>query len=83
VTEESINRKKERGDLKIKRNKLFEQFERHPVNTRLALAIKVIDDELAECNGQVRTEKQSAETKGENAAPVRKDFKGAKIARVG
>jgi hypothetical protein len=73
VTEKSINRKKERGDLKIKRNKLFEQFERHPVNTRLALAIKVIDDELEECSEQVRTENKNAETKGKSAAPVRKD----------
>ena len=73
VTEKLINRKKERGDLKIKRNKLFEQFERHPVDTRLALAIKVIDDQLAECHEQVRTENKKAGIREKNDAPLRKN----------
>jgi hypothetical protein len=39
---------KEHYALKTKRATLFEQFSKNPVNTRLALAIKVIDDQLAE-----------------------------------
>ena len=56
-----MDRKKERDDLKIKRAKLFEQFLKHPVDTHLALAIKRIDDQLADWYQRVEiTEKNSA-----------------------
>jgi hypothetical protein len=61
VVENSIDRKKGRDDLKIKRAKLFEQFLEHPMDTRLALAIKIIDDQIADCIEWIQTKDKSAE----------------------
>lgn len=44
----TIEEKQRRKDLKIKRDLLFEQFLEHPMDTRLALEIKAIDDQLSE-----------------------------------
>ncbi|PYU09890.1 MAG: hypothetical protein DMG37_22060 [Acidobacteria bacterium] len=41
--------KKKRDDLKTKRNSLFEKYSKHPHALHLALEIKLIDDEIAEC----------------------------------
>ena len=41
--------KKKRDDLKTKRNSLFEKYSRRPHDVHLALEIKTIDDEIAEC----------------------------------
>ena len=41
--------KKKRDDLKTKRNPLFEKYSKHPHAVHLALEIKTIDDEIAEC----------------------------------
>ena len=41
--------KKKRDDLKTKRNSLFEKYSKHPHDVHLALEIKTIDDEIAEC----------------------------------
>ena len=41
--------KKKRDDLKTKRNSLFEKYSKHPHALHLALEIKIIDDEIAEC----------------------------------
>ena len=41
--------KKKRDDLKTKRNSLFEKYSKHPQDVHLALEIKTIDDEIAEC----------------------------------
>ena len=37
-----------RKDLKDKRDLLFERYLKQPMNTRMALEIKLIDDQLAE-----------------------------------
>ena len=50
VEANSIDRKKVRDDLKLDRTKLFEQFLKHPMDTRLALAMKIVDDQIADCN---------------------------------
>jgi hypothetical protein len=44
------NRKGNCEELKAKRNLLFKLFLKNPMNTRLAIEIKVLDDELTECN---------------------------------
>jgi hypothetical protein len=49
MAENSIDKQKVRHDLKIARTKLFEHFLKHPKDTRLALAIKIIDDQIANC----------------------------------
>ena len=50
--------KKKRDALKTKRDSLFKEYTRHPNDYRLALEIKTIDDEIAEC---VRKERESLE----------------------
>ncbi|HWY06341.1 MAG TPA: hypothetical protein VNY24_05745 [Candidatus Acidoferrales bacterium] len=61
MAEHSIDRKKVRHDLKIARTKLFEQFLRHPKDARLALAVKIIDYQIATCSEWIRTKEKSAE----------------------
>jgi hypothetical protein len=48
VLETTIEEKRKREDLKAERNRLFERYLKHPMDTRLALDIKALDDELAE-----------------------------------
>jgi hypothetical protein len=42
--------KEKRQALKTKRDSLFEKYARRPQDYHLALEIKTIDDEIAECN---------------------------------
>jgi hypothetical protein len=51
--------KKKRDDLKIKRNSLFEKYAKHPEEFHLALEIKKIDDEIADCTQHVEQERRS------------------------
>jgi hypothetical protein len=51
--------KKKRGDLNIKRTSLFKKYLQNPNDLRLALEIKRIDDEIAECTDKMRDEKLS------------------------
>jgi hypothetical protein len=48
VAEFSVEEKRRRTDLKAKRNLLFERYLKSPMDTKLALEIKIIDDQLAE-----------------------------------
>jgi hypothetical protein len=61
MAENSIDRQKVRHDLKIARTKLFEQRLKHPKDARLALAVKIIDDQIANCTEWIRTKEKSAE----------------------
>lgn len=45
--------RKKRQELKAKRNLLFQQFLKNPEDIRLALKIKMIDDQIAECTEQM------------------------------
>ena len=40
--------------LKVKRKPLSERFDRNPDDTRIALELKLIDDEIADCNSQIQ-----------------------------
>lgn len=51
--------KKKRDDLKTKRNSLFEKYAKHPDEFHLALEIKKIDDEIADCTQHVEQERRS------------------------
>jgi hypothetical protein len=51
--------KKKRGDLNDKRNLLFKKYSRNPYDLELALEIKKIDDEIAECTDKMRRENLS------------------------
>ena len=48
--------KRKRQDLKNKRAPLFRSFEKSPTDLRLALEIKTIDDQIAECTQQIERE---------------------------
>jgi hypothetical protein len=50
VLENVTEEKKKRGELKAKRDLLFERYLKQPMNTQLSLEIKSIDDQLAESN---------------------------------
>ncbi|HXE33514.1 MAG TPA: hypothetical protein VN087_06355 [Verrucomicrobiae bacterium] len=60
--------KKKRDDLKSKRNSLFEKYAKHPEEFHLALEIKKIDDEIADCTQHVEQERRSERS----ASPARK-----------
>ena len=51
--------KKKRDDLKSKRNSLFEKYAKHPEDFQLALEIKKMDDEIADCTHHVEQERRS------------------------
>jgi hypothetical protein len=42
--------KEKRNALRTKRDRLFKEYARRPEDCHLALEIKTIDDEIAECN---------------------------------
>jgi hypothetical protein len=50
----AVDWKKKREELKAKRDPLFARYLRHPHDTSLALEIKIIDDQMAECNEQLQ-----------------------------
>lgn len=70
MAENSIDRKKVRDELKIQRTKLFKQFSKHPKDTRLALAIKILDDQIANCTEWSRTNDKNTEIERKNIVLV-------------
>jgi hypothetical protein len=54
VLETAIEEKRKREELKARRDLLFERYLKHPMETRLALEIKTIDDQLAEDTKQTK-----------------------------
>jgi hypothetical protein len=51
--------KRKREELKAKRNLLFTQFLKNPRDIRLALKIKIIDDQVAEFTEQMEGKRRS------------------------
>ena len=51
-----------RERLKAKRNRLLKEFFKNPVNTRLAIKIRLIDDRVAEITEHQQTRQSSSET---------------------
>jgi hypothetical protein len=43
--------------LIVRRKPLFEQLEKNPQRLHLSIEIKIIDDQIAECNREIRLEK--------------------------
>jgi len=54
-----IDEKREREALKAKRNLLFARYLKAPLDTRLALEIKIIDDQVAEYTKQMERKRGS------------------------
>jgi hypothetical protein len=46
-------------ELKARRKPLFDEFENNPQRLYLSLEIKIIDDQIAECNQQIRRERST------------------------
>jgi hypothetical protein len=55
----TVDWKKKREELKAKRDPLFARYLRHPHNISLASEIKLLDDQMAECNEQLQRERQN------------------------
>jgi hypothetical protein len=53
MSEAAIEQKRKREELKAERELLFERYLKHPMNTRLAIEIKSIDDQIAEHTKQL------------------------------
>jgi hypothetical protein len=49
VSENEIDQKSKRDALKAKRDLLFERLLKNPMNTSLAVEIRLLDDQIAEC----------------------------------
>jgi hypothetical protein len=45
-------------ELTSQRKPLFEQFKSNPKDTHLALELKIIDDQIAECNQQIQVHRR-------------------------
>jgi len=54
MQETPIDAMRKREELKGTRNLLFKRFLKNPMDTRLALKIKSIDDQVAECSERMR-----------------------------
>jgi hypothetical protein len=54
-----FNAMTKREELKAQRNLLFKRFLRNPQDTRLALKIKLIDDQVAACAEQMEQERKA------------------------
>lgn len=48
-----IDLQKRRDELKARRESLFNKYLKNPKETQLALEIKILDDEVAECVQQM------------------------------
>ena len=60
--------KKKRDELNIRRKPLFEKYTKHPSDHELAVEIKTIDDESAECTQNLEQESRAARP----ASPAKK-----------
>jgi hypothetical protein len=58
--------KRKREDLQSRRTPLFKRYERNPSDLRLALEIKTIDDQIAECTQQMGRENLEFEPPAES-----------------
>jgi hypothetical protein len=54
VLANAIDVLRKREDLKAKSNLLFARFLKNPLDTQLALKIKIIDNQVAECSEQMQ-----------------------------
>jgi len=59
VLETAIDVKRKREELKAKRNLIFARFLKDPLDTHLALEIKIIDDLVAEWTEQMEQKREA------------------------
>jgi hypothetical protein len=63
VSVQGMNDRKKRDQLMVERNLLFDRFLKNPLEIGLAIRIKLIDDQISECNERLRAAYQGAELK--------------------
>ncbi|PYU18686.1 MAG: hypothetical protein DMG30_26890 [Acidobacteria bacterium] len=49
---------KKREELRVRRESLFQRFEKNPDQMHLALKIKIIDDQIAECTHLIKQKRK-------------------------
>jgi len=49
--------KKRKLELKARRKPLFDWYEKNPNDTSLVLEIKIVDDQIAECDQQIERQR--------------------------
>jgi hypothetical protein len=54
-----VDWKRKSDQFKAKRDQLFAKYLKHPLDTRLALEIKALDDQVAECVEQIQLERRA------------------------
>jgi hypothetical protein len=54
-----VDWKTKREELRAERDRLFERYLKRPNEIRLALEIKLLDDQVAECNEQRQRERRT------------------------
>jgi uncharacterized protein YaaR (DUF327 family) len=54
-----MDEKRIRGQLKSKRDLLLQEYSKNPMNTRLAIEIKLIDDQIAELTEHLVQQRKS------------------------
>jgi hypothetical protein len=59
MQETPFNAMRKREELKGQRNLLFERFLKNPMDTSLALKIKLIDDQVAACDEQMERQREA------------------------
>jgi hypothetical protein len=59
VQKPAIDKKKVRDQLKHERNRLEETYSKNPMQTRLAIEIKFIDDRIAELTEHLDRQKKA------------------------
>ncbi len=59
MLETAIDVKRKREELKAKRNLIFARFLKDPLDTHLALEIKIIDDLVAEWTEQMEQKREA------------------------
>jgi len=57
----SVDWEKVRQELKTLRNERFERFVKNPGEIRLAIEIRMLDDEMWECSEHLKRERKSHE----------------------
>jgi hypothetical protein len=50
---------KRKLELKARRKPLFDWYEKNPNDTSLVLEIKIVDDQIAECNQRIERERKN------------------------
>jgi hypothetical protein len=71
-----MTEKQKRDELIAKRNLVFARFLGSPMDIRLAVEIKNIDDQIAEITERIRTQDRQAEIKDRNRARLHERFPG-------